>query len=194
MKNSTHYLFAVGLLNLYVLIFIRDPLLAWVFFILSFPLSGVSLLPNLLDSYTAADLKFEGVQLHRVRHPLTHSPWTLGYFLPLYYIGEQFSNQFFIFMVFVLVLGWLSHLLLDTLNPEGIPLGKQPIFLPHPVKHYSFQRKRTNTRVLRLARIPFNDLKRNATFSRCGLLFLALNMADLIYNHLQVITEVIFFV
>ncbi len=191
MKNSTHYLFAVGLLNLYTLLFIKDPLLRWLFLSLSFPLSGVSLIPNLLDSYTAANLKYEGVQLkHRARHPLTHSPWTLGYFLPFYYIFEMLSEPILLVTVFLLVLGWFSHLFLDAFNPEGIPLGKKPIYLPHPVKHYSW-RERTNTRTLRLARIPFNDLKKNAMFSRFGLFFLTLNMADLIHNHFQVISEVI---
>lgn len=191
MKNSTHYLFAVGILNLYTFILIKDPLLAWLFLFLSFPLSGISLIPNLLDSYTTANLKYEGVQLkHRARHPLTHSPWTLGYFLPFYYIIEMFSDPILLITVFVLVLGWFSHLFLDVLNPEGIPLGKEPIFLPHPVKHYSW-RKPTNTRTFRLARIPFNDLKRNTMFSRFGLFLLALNMADLIHNHFHIISEVI---
>ncbi|MFX0123702.1 MAG: metal-dependent hydrolase [Candidatus Hodarchaeota archaeon] len=192
MKNSTHYLFAVGLLNLFILLFIRDPLVAWFFLALSFPLSGVSLIPNILDSYTAADLKYEGVQLkHRARHPLTHSPWTLGYFFPFYYLIEKFSDPILLVIVFLLVLGWVSHLFLDALNPEGIPLGKKPIYLPHPVKHYSWW-KCTNTRTFRLARIPFNDINRNTMLSRIGLFLLALNIADLIHNHFQVISEVIF--
>ncbi len=197
MKNSTHYFLAVGLANLCTLIFITDPLLSWLSFMFSFPLSGISLVPNLLDSYTAANLKYEGVQLkHRssiqYRHPLTHSPWTLGYFVPLFYIVEIISNPILLATFFAIVSGWFSHLFLDTLNPEGIPLGRKPIYSPHPVKHY-FWRQPTNTRTLRLARIPFNSLKGNTVFSRIGLFLLALNISDLVLNHFQVISEVFFF-
>ena len=189
MKNSTHYLFAVGLLNLFTLLFIKDPILAWLFLVLSFPLGGFSVIPNLLDTYTI-NLQYERGLKHRIRHPLTHSPWTLGYFFPLYYIGEMSSDPVFLIAIITLVLGWFSHLFLDTFNPEGIPLGKKPIYIPHPVKHYSWQ-NRSKTRTLSLARIPFNDLKRNATFSRFGLFLIALNLADLLHNHFHVISEVI---
>jgi len=189
MKNSTHYIFAIGLLNLFILIFIQDPVLAWLFLVLSFPLGAFSVIPNLLDTYTT-NLQYEKGLKCRVRHPLTHSPYTLGYFFPLYYIVEMFSDPVFLIAIFTLALGWFSHLFLDTFNPEGIPLGKKPIYLPHPVKHYSWQ-KRSKTRTFSLARIPFNDLKSNATFFRFGLFLIALNLADLLYNHFYVISEVI---
>ncbi|MFX0206339.1 MAG: metal-dependent hydrolase [Candidatus Hodarchaeota archaeon] len=192
MKNSTHYLFGVGLLNLFALVLIKDPELAWLFLGLSFPLGSFSLVPNLLDKYTAANWQYGRIQLKpRVRHPLTHSPWTLGYFFPCYYLIDSFfSDPALLLTIFTLSLAWFSHLFLDSLNPEGIPLGKQPIYLPHPVKHYSWQ-KRSKTRNLRLARIPFNDLERNTTFSRFGVFFIALNLADLLLNHFYVISEVI---
>ena len=197
MKNSTHYFLAVGMYNLCTLIFITDPLLSWLSFMFSFPLSGISLVPNFLDSYTAANLKYEGVQLkHRssiqYRHPLTHSPWTLGYFVPLFYIVEIIPNPILLATFFAIISGWFSHLFLDTLNPEGIPLGRKPVYTLHPVKHYSW-RQPTNTRTLRLARIPFNSLKANMVFSRIGLFLLAMNIADLVLNHFQVISEVFFF-
>ncbi|MFW9903663.1 MAG: hypothetical protein ACFFFH_04980 [Candidatus Thorarchaeota archaeon] len=192
MKDSTHYSFAVGLLNLFTLLLIKDPGLAWLFLGLSFPLGGFSLVPNLLDKYTSTNWQYGGVQLKpRVRHPLTHSPWTLGYFFPCYYfIDSFFSDPVFLFIIFTLFLAWFSHLFLDSLNSEGIPLGKQPIYLPHPVKHYSWQ-KRSKTKIFRLARIPFNDLKRNTTISRFGVFLIALNLANLLHNHFYVISEVI---
>ena len=189
MKNSTHYFFGVGLLNLFYLIYIKDPVLAWLFLVLSFPLGAFSVLPNLLDAYTT-NLQYDRGLKCRVRHPLTHSPWTLGYFVPFYYIVEMSSDPVFLITIFTLALGWFSHLFLDAFNPEGIPLGKKPIYLPHPVKHYSWQ-NRSKTRTLSLARIPFNDLKRNTTFSRFGLFLIALNLADLLHNHFHVISEVI---
>ncbi len=196
MKNSTHYFLAIGLLNLYTLIFIKDPILSWLFFGLSFPLSGISLVPNLLDIYTGANLKYEGVQLkkHRstlqYRHPLTHSPWTIGYFIPLFYIVGKIHELIPLIAVSVLCLGWFSHLFLDALTPEGIPLGRKPVFSPHPVKHYSWQQS-NDTRTLRFARIPFNNLKANTLLSRLGLFLLAMNIADLVLNNPQVIFDVI---
>ncbi len=197
MKNNTHFFLTVGVLNLYTLIFITDPFLSWFSLLLSFPLSCFSLVPNFLDSYTATNFKYQSVQLKnhsgiQYRHPLTHSPWTLGYFVPLYYIVEIISEPILLVSVSGIVLGWFLHLFLDTLNPEGIPLGKKPVYSPHPVKHYSW-RQPTNTRVLRLARIPFNNLKANMVLSRLGLFLLAMNITDLILNHLQVISEVMSF-
>ncbi len=196
MKSSTHYFFAVGLFNLYILLFIKDQLLAWFSFGLSFPLSGISLIPNLLDSYSGANLKYEGVQLkkHRstnqYRHPLSHSPWTISYFIPIFYITERIPEPILLITAVALTLGWFSHLLLDSFNPEGIPLGRKPVYSPHPVKHYSWQQS-NDTRTLRFARIPFNDPKANTAFSRLGLFLLALNLSDLVLNHFQVILQVV---
>ncbi|MFX0013236.1 MAG: hypothetical protein ACFFB2_02785 [Promethearchaeota archaeon] len=91
-----------------------------------------------------------------------------------------------------ITIGWSSHLFLDALNPEGIPLGKTPVYLPHPVKHYSW-RQLTNSKTFRLARIPFNNLKANDRCSHLGLFLLSLNIANLILNHFQVISEVTLF-
>ncbi|MFX1515752.1 MAG: metal-dependent hydrolase [Promethearchaeota archaeon] len=190
MKNSTHYLFGLGLLNLFILIFIKDSILAWLFLALSFPLGAFSVIPNILDTYTI-NLQYERALKNRIRHPLTHSPWTLpGYFFPLFYIVDIFSDPLLTIIIYMLALGWFSHLFLDCFNPEGIPLGKKPIYSPHPVKHYSWQTRNT-TKTLSLARIPFNDPKRNATFSRFGLFLIALNLADLLHNHFYIISEVI---
>ncbi len=196
MKNSTHYCFAVGLFNLFILLFIKDQSLAWFCFGMSFPVSGISLIPNLLDSYSGANLKYEGVQLkkHRstnqYRHPLSHSPWTLSYFIPLFFITERIYDPILLVTAVALTLGWFSHLLLDAFNPEGIPLGRKPVFSPHPVKHYSWQQP-NDTRTLRFARIPFNDPRANTAFSRLGLFLLAMNLSDLLLNHIQVIFQVV---
>ncbi len=196
MKNNTHYFLAVGLTNLYSMIFITDPLLAWITFILSFPVGVISFVPNLLDSYSAANFKYEGVKLkHRpfihYRHPLTHSPWTLGYFFPFYYIVEKMSEPILLILVFIIGLGWFSHIFLDSLNPEGIPLGRKAVYSVHPVKHYSW-RQITDARTLTLARIQFNNPRANMMFSRLGIFLLTMNISDLILNHSHVISEVVF--
>lgn len=196
MKNCTHYSLALGLANLYTLIFITDPLFAWITFVLSFPLGVISFFPNFLDSYSTPNLRYQWEQLkHRpfiqYRHPLTHSPWTLGYFFPFYYITERMAEPLLVIFVFIAGLCWFSHLLLDSLNPEGIPLGKKAVYSLHPVKHYSW-RQTTEARALSFARIPFNDPKMNTAVSRLGILLLTMNVSDLVLNNLHVISEVIF--
>ena len=198
MKNHTHYFFALGLINLYGLIYVNEIVQTWFCFAFSFIFAGISLLPNLIDNYTGADFQFGGVQLlqhrfsRRYRHPLTHSIWTLGYFLPLDYLSGVFKDPFFNIIVLSLKIGWMSHILLDSLNPEGIPIGRKPIFSNHLSKHYQWSSNRiNNARSFKIARIPFDSLKANKNTSRLGLFLLALNFTDLILNHYQIISEVI---
>ncbi|UCE13420.1 MAG: metal-dependent hydrolase [Candidatus Heimdallarchaeota archaeon] len=182
MKNSTHYFLAIGIQNLYFLIFINDSVLSWFFFVFSFPMSVISLVPNILDSYSGVNHTYQT----KYRHPLTHSPLTLCYFVPLYYIAEKIVGTILLIIVLSVTLGWFSHLFLDALNPEGIPLGRKPIYSPHSIKHYSWYRA-NDTRILRIARIPFNDPKANNTISHIGIFLVSLNIADLILNKVQVI-------
>lgn len=187
MKNSTHYFLAVGLQNLYNLIFINDPILSWLLFGLSFPLGMFSLVPNILDSYSGVNHTYQT----KYRHPLTHSPlFSLCYFVLLYYIVEKIIGTLLLIIVLSIALGWFSHLFLDALNPEGIPLGRKPINSPHSVKHYSWYQA-NNTRTLRIARIPFNDPKANNFISHVGIFFVSMNITDLILNHFQVIFGVL---
>ncbi|MFX0170604.1 MAG: metal-dependent hydrolase [Candidatus Hodarchaeota archaeon] len=190
MKNITHYLFSIGLLNLVGLIFIKDPLFSWVYIFLSFVLSGFSLLPNWLDKFTGTKRQYEGVQLRRHRHPSTHSPWTIGYFIPPILIGNKISNPLFEIIILSITISWLSHFLLDALNPEGIPLGLKSTVSNHSVKHYLWL-KPSQTRKVVFARNKFNDLKVNKFISCIGLFLFSLNFSNLLLNHTNVIFEVV---
>ena len=198
MKNSTHYFFALGLINLYSLVLIQEEVQSWFCFGLSFILAGISIVPNLLDNYAGANFQYEGVQLvkhrfsRRYRHPLFHSPWTIGYFLPFLYISGKSSNPYFIIIIFSLEISWVSHIFLDSLNPEGIPLGREPIFSNHISKHYQWSSYRLKeVRSFRIAQIPFDSLKANKMVSRLGLFLLAWNLAYLILNQSHIFHEVI---
>jgi hypothetical protein len=198
MKNHAHYFFALGLINLYGLIFIREMLQTWFCFILSFIFAGISIVPNILDNFAGANFQYEGVQLvkhrfsRRYRHPLFHSPWTLGYFLPFAYIAGKLAYPYFTIALLSLEIGWTSHIFLDSLNPEGIPIGREPIFSNHLSKHYQWSSYRLKeVRSFRIARIPFDSLKANKTASRLGLFLLAWNIAYLILNQSHFIFEVI---
>ncbi|MFX0205943.1 MAG: hypothetical protein ACFFDT_08140 [Candidatus Hodarchaeota archaeon] len=190
MKNTTHYLFSMGLLNLIGLIFIKNPLLSWLHIFLTFFLSGISLIPNWLDKYTSTKTEYEGVQLRRHRHPSTHSPWTIGYFLPPILIGNKIANPMISIIIFSLTVSWVSHFLLDTLNPEGIPLGLKSTVSNHSVKHYLWL-KPSQTRKIVFARKEFNDPKVNRIISRISLFLFALNFSNLFLNHMNIIFEVV---
>jgi hypothetical protein len=122
-------------------------------------------------------------QLSRNRHPLTHSPWTILYFLPLFYLTGKLGNLPLQIIVDLMTISWVSHLILDSLNPGGIPVGSKSVFNNHPVKHYQFQSEIPNKiRKIRIARIPFNSLKANRNVSYLGLFIFCLNLATNIIN------------
>ena len=190
MERLPHYLFSVGLLNLYSMIFVNDPVLGWIAFFGSFIMSYVALIPDLIDQYAGASYKYEGVQLKRYRHPLTHSPLTIVYFIPFLYISNILNNQILILISVYTFLSWISHLLLDSFNPEGIPIGKKPIMSNHLSKHYKWS-KFTKTRKLSFARVDYYDQKANLRIILIGLLFTSLNISNLLINFFFIISGLI---
>ena len=189
MKNQTHYFFSLGLINLFGLYYIKEITPVWICFCLSFLLAGVCLLPNFLDNFAGANYSHRHVR--RCRHPLAHSPYTLGYFLPLNYLRDKVSNPFFDFLVFTIALSWTSHIFLDSLNPEGIPIGRKPIFSNHLSKHYKWDLIEEEVRSIKFAKIPFNSLKANKAISRIGLFFLTMNLSNLIINYSQLLEVIL---
>jgi len=141
-------------------------------------------MPNFLDQHVSTKYENEGVQLPRYRHPLSHSPWTIAYFFPLLYLGEVTNIILIQIIASLMTISWLSHLILDLLNPGGIPIGKGAIFNNHPIKHYQFTINCGNYKRLRLARIPFNDIKANRNFGYFGLFLFSLNLASVFLTFL----------
>lgn len=196
MKNQTHYLFSLGLIHFYILISISDPNLSWLLSFSSIPIAGISLFPNLLDCIPGTTTMHQGVQLEkhrfsrRYRHALTHSPWTMAYFLPFISLVKFFQNSFYQAALIGSILSWFSHLALDVFNSDGIPLGWSSIYSNHPVKHYAWP-KANNQRILRFARVTFDHPKVNSRVMNIGVFLFSLNLADLLTNHLQVIFTII---
>jgi hypothetical protein len=179
-KNSTHYLFSLGIANFYGMFLINNFLFSLLIIPLSLIVSCFSWVPNIIDRYISAQFENEGVILTRNRHPLSHSPWTLLYFLPFLYLAQKSQNMLLEFIISLLALSWGSHLVLDSLNPGGLPLGTQPIFNNHPVKHYKFHwYQPKGQRNFRIARIPYNDVTLNRKLGRLGLFFFSMNIARL---------------
>ena len=179
MKNSTHYFFALGLVNSIAFIFVNDLFSSWIVILLSPITSCYSLLPNLLDSKINQRMEEEGVVIKRRRHPLTHSPLSSMYLFPFLYLTFITQNQIFYTLFFLLFLAWVSHLMLDALNVGGLPLGRQPIYRNHPIKHYKFQWSKTQTRHrLRIAKIPYNDTKANQRLCYLGFFLFTMNLVQ----------------
>jgi hypothetical protein len=183
MKKSTHYFFSLGLSNLYGLLIFDDLYYSWFLIIISIATSFTSWVPNFIDLHLGTEGN-NTTRFSRNRHPLTHSPWTALYFLPLFYLSGKLSILPLQVIVNLLLLSWVSHLLLDCLNPGGIPIGCKSVFTNHPVKHYQFQNDiPSKIRTIRLARIPFNSLKANRNLSYLGLSIFSLNFASsIIYS------------
>ncbi|MHA1978271.1 MAG: hypothetical protein ACW98I_15300 [Candidatus Hodarchaeales archaeon] len=156
---------------------IDESFYSWMILILSIITSFVGLVPNIIDRYIYVQYENEGVIIARNRHPLTHSPWTVLYFLPLLYLSQKSHVPLFEGIISLFAISWVSHLLLDSLNPGGLPLGRQPVFSNHPIKHYMFNWTfPQKTRRLSIAKIPFNDSRANKNFGYIGIFIFSLNV------------------
>jgi len=143
-------------------------------------------LPNTLDK-----LMYKGFNetklLGNCRHPLTHHPFTglyliifllidLGYLLQgvgiiinTYYIQEL--------LIYYLSISWYSHLFLDMLSAEGIPIWTKPIFEQDPSKSYLFKQLTHNVPKINFFQFSRDNRRINDRISKCcsiilGLLFL----------------------
>ncbi|WP_455463238.1 hypothetical protein [Candidatus Hodarchaeum mangrovi] len=187
MKNQTHLTFAVALMNIFLSTFIHDTIELWFYFLLSYPLGFLSLVPNYLDMNLGFSPKFERINLSQrftltqYRHPLSHSPLTVLYFLPLIYITE---GSDFSVLIWLALISWISHLILDAFSAPGIPLGKTSIFSNHPVKHYVWK-EFSNGRYFSLSKWNKNENRTNSFFFRGGLFLIALNLSSLILITLE---------
>ena len=182
MKNITHYLFSLGLTNLFLLSSSRSPLMACVTVILSLFCSFMSLIPNFLDQQVSINFESNGVYLPRYRHPLSHSPWTMLYFIPIIYLTNVLGNEILQILSYLMAISWLSHLILDSFDSGGIPLGRKPIYSNHPIKHYQFKISDNKIKRLRFIKISGNKTKFNGWINYFGLFFFSLNLSNAILS------------
>lgn len=166
MKQRTHYAFAMGVSALITQTFIQEPLEVLLWLCLTPLFAYVSLLPDYLDKYPCSTIRL-GIFLNHCRHHSTHHPLTVLYFTPLLFLPESF-----IFLTDPLFLqvstAWGSHLLLDALNPSGIPVGRQSVFNDHPSKHYAWKQYNREARRWRIAKINYDSPRANKSLSLTG--------------------------
>lgn len=141
MKNTTHYYFAVAIIL--IDIWFLNPLSTLEKLLLSPVVIGagsLTLLPNKLENWFCIDRKTRTCT-DRCRHPLTHHP---GLVLVLIWIFEMIPilpqyYQLYHLLTRMILLSFSSHLILDLLTPEGLPLGLTPtLFCQDEMKNYSF--------------------------------------------------------
>ncbi|MHA2366959.1 MAG: metal-dependent hydrolase [Candidatus Hodarchaeales archaeon] len=166
MDNSTHYWFSFALIVCVTLFTIQPPLdKQIVTFLLIIPFNLISVLPNLIDSYFCVDRKSRTCT-ERCRHPFTHHPLlfiTLVFFLSAVNVNSGYY-EFYDILSAVFLIAFGSHLLLDMISKEGLPLSLKPaLFNQDQSKNYTFNEKTQGTKKLRFPLIGSsrNDYKIN---------------------------------
>jgi hypothetical protein len=141
MRNITHYYFAVAIIL--IDIWVLNPVSPLEKLFLSPVVIGagfLALLPNKLDAWFCIDRKTRTCT-ERCRHPLTHHP---GFLLGLIWCFEILPvlpqyYQLYHLLTRMILISFSSHLVLDLLTPEGLPLGRTPtLFCQDEMKNYSF--------------------------------------------------------
>jgi hypothetical protein len=141
MKNSTHYYFAVAIILVDIVLFNPLSMFEKLFTLPFVILAGyVALVPNKLERWLCIDRKTHTCT-ERCRHPLTHHPiivFILLWLFSLISITPQYVSMYQL-LTRIILLAYGSHLVLDVLTPEGLPLGRTPtLFYQDHTKNYTF--------------------------------------------------------
>ena len=141
MKNATHFYFAVAIILTDLWLLNSISLLEKAILIpVVIGAGSLSLLPNKLEAWLCIDQKTHTCA-DRCRHPLTHHPGILLGFIWLFDILPVLPQYYHLYHLLtrMILLSFSSHLILDLLTPEGLPLGRTPtLFCQDEMKNYSF--------------------------------------------------------
>jgi hypothetical protein len=141
MKNSTHFFFAIAVMLGDILLFNPLSVLEKLLILPCVVLGGIlAFLPNKLERWLCIDQKTVTCT-DRCRHPLTHHPAIVVILLwgfSVIPIATPYVRPYQLLTRLVL-LAYGSHLFLDMINTEGIPLGITPtLFCQDQMKNYVF--------------------------------------------------------
>ena len=161
MRNTTHYFFSLAVIFIEGLFISRISVTELIIlFPLAFLVSVSGIAPNLLDSFFCLDRNMKTCT-ERCRHPLTHHPatfLTLVLILSLINIETTYYGLYFL-LTKTFLLSYGSHLLLDMMSYEGIPIGTTPtLFCQDQSKNYRFNeitkpRKRLLIPIMKFSRV-----------------------------------------
>lgn len=172
MKIKTHF-FVGTALSCYLTYFLfpleyETALFQKIVWLLIAPLFGViAILPDILDQYPCR-MQGQINCTHHCRHPLTHAPWTVFYFIAIAVLLP--AEELISFLLLQITAAWMSHLILDSLNPTGIPMFLKPALENADAKHYSLKKINLKTKRLVLGNVNYNNFRWNNTLAMLSLL------------------------
>jgi len=181
MQLKTH--FWVGFaLSVYISYFLQPSLIPKIFWFVLAPCFGfVAIAPDFLDNLCHYSNRYDTCHYsNHYRHPLTHSPWTVSYFVALSLLLP--AEPIFMFFTLHLGIAWCSHLFLDALNPTGLPLLLSPALSNAEAKYYSHKRINHQTKRLVLGNVNYNNTKWNHGFYYSSLLAIILIIVCLMFD------------
>ena len=157
MKMRTHYFTGIAVSSVLTLFFVQVELwgLIWV---ISAPILGIiALLPDYLDQFPCSCSTLN-VPLRHCRHPSTHHPLTFLYFIPVLLLsiipGVEYLS---IFLTIQCCCIWESHIIVDMLNPSGIPIGFRAVFSNSPSRDYLWKQYDSKAKTIRIGKIHYNN-------------------------------------
>lgn len=162
MKNSTHYYFAVTVMLGDILLFNPLSVFEKLLIIPYVVLGGIlALVPNKLEKWLCID-RTTAICTDRCRHPLTHHPIIVVVLLWVFSTIPIIPSYVRIYQLLtrLVLLAYGSHLILDMMTPEGLPLGLTPtLFCQDHMKNYVFNdpdRPRKRLRIYHISRDSSN--------------------------------------
>jgi hypothetical protein len=168
MRLRTHYFVGLGVSAALTVLLVRAEYWALGWVLVAVPMGLVALLPDILDEFPCS-CTTPGVRLKHCRHPTTHHPMTALYALPLFLLGVLPGLDFLAFFLTIQVaVVWESHILIDMLNPSGVPIGFRAVFANVPSRDYLWKQYDQRARTLRIGKLHYDDPLANGIMVTAG--------------------------
>jgi len=190
MDNSTHYWFSFALIILNTVLMTQRSLYEQILIlIIVIPLNLISIVPNVLDKFFCVDRKTR-ICTERCRHPITHHPMLFILLIAFLSVIDVSSQYYFLYHILseIILLSFGSHLVLDMVSKEGIPLSFSPtLFSQDQSKNYGCNETTTPKLRLKIPKIILSrdDYRTNLQISMLCKGIVALYCFQLFYNVIQ---------
>ncbi len=195
MRNLTHYYFSIAVILIEGIFISQVSVVEQIILLpLAFFVSLVAIAPNKLDKFFCLDRKTKTCT-ERCRHPITHHPaafFVLVALLSYITIGTSYYGLYFL-LTKTFLLSYGSHLLLDMLNSEGIPIGTIPtLFCQDQTKNYRFNdttKPRRRLNIMNFSRESFEANRRTGLICK---IIIGLYCFQLVYELWHDPSEIMF--
>ncbi len=195
MRSITHYYFSTAVILIEGIFISQISVVEQIILLpLALLVSLVAIAPNVLDKYFCLDRKTRTCT-ERCRHPITHHPVNLLVLVIIFSsinIETSYYGLYFL-LTKTFLLSYGSHLFLDMLSSEGIPIGTIPtLFCQDQTKNYRFNdltKPRRQISIMNLSRDSFEI--NNRTGLTCKII-IGLYCFQLVYELWHDPSEIIF--